>query len=185
MTVAVVNGSECYVPFSCLDTSGNAFTPTSISYQVWDTTNDVEVVPATDRATGADWVLGAAMLMRVAALEAAGVFDERFFVYSEETDLARRVAEKGYGCTVVASARVVHVGGQSTQARFGRAAGQSRWLYLRKHWSPARLTLLFPVLAAVYLWNAVYVLARIARSPRTLRPKLRLWLAHWRARPVP
>ena len=47
MTVAVVNGSECYVPFSCLDTSGNAFTPTSISYQVWDTTNDVEVVPAT------------------------------------------------------------------------------------------------------------------------------------------
>lgn len=46
MTVAVTNGSECYIPFTCQDSAGNAFTPTSISYQVWDTTNDVEVVAA-------------------------------------------------------------------------------------------------------------------------------------------
>lgn len=47
MTVAVTNGSECYVPFSCQDASGNAFTPTSVSYEVWDTTNNVEVVQST------------------------------------------------------------------------------------------------------------------------------------------
>ena len=47
MTVAVINGSECYIPFTCVDTSGNPFTPTSISYQVWDTTNDIEVLTPT------------------------------------------------------------------------------------------------------------------------------------------
>ena len=47
MTIQVVNGSECYAPFSCLDTSGVAFTPSSLSYQVWDRTNRIEVVPPT------------------------------------------------------------------------------------------------------------------------------------------
>ena len=47
MTIAIINGSECYIPFSCLDVNGNAFTPTSIAYQVWDLTNDIEVVPPT------------------------------------------------------------------------------------------------------------------------------------------
>lgn len=45
--IAIVNGSECYVPFACLDATGVAFTPTSISYQVWDTTNNVEIGTAT------------------------------------------------------------------------------------------------------------------------------------------
>ncbi len=45
--IAIVNGSECYVPFACLDTAGVAFTPSSISYQVWDTTNDVLVAGPT------------------------------------------------------------------------------------------------------------------------------------------
>ena len=47
MTIAVLNGSECYAPFSCLDVNGNPFTPTSISYQVWNITNQVQVVPST------------------------------------------------------------------------------------------------------------------------------------------
>lgn len=47
MTIAVLNGSESYVPFNILDTSGNPFTPTSLSYQVWDTTNNLSVVPPT------------------------------------------------------------------------------------------------------------------------------------------
>lgn len=44
--IAITNGSECYVPFSCLDVNGVAFTPSSISYQLWDTTNSIQVVPS-------------------------------------------------------------------------------------------------------------------------------------------
>ena len=50
MSIAILNGSECYVPFSCLDVSGSPFTPTSISYQVWNNTNPnnpIQVVPST------------------------------------------------------------------------------------------------------------------------------------------
>ena len=47
MSIAIVNGSECYVPFSCLDVNGNPFTPTSIAYQVQNATQNVVVVPET------------------------------------------------------------------------------------------------------------------------------------------
>ena len=47
MTIAINNGSECYVQFNCLDVYGNPFTPTSVSYQVFDTTNNLQVVSET------------------------------------------------------------------------------------------------------------------------------------------
>lgn len=47
MNNTITNGSECYAQFKCLDVSGNLFTPTSLSYQVWDTTNNIEIVSAT------------------------------------------------------------------------------------------------------------------------------------------
>ncbi|WKZ29522.1 MAG: glycosyltransferase family 2 protein [Patescibacteria group bacterium] len=37
-----------------------------------------------------DWVEGAAMFVRRAAIDAVGMFDERFFVYFEDTDWCRR-----------------------------------------------------------------------------------------------
>lgn len=46
-SIAIVNGSECYVPVTFADSLGNAYTPTSITYQVWDLTNGIEVVPPT------------------------------------------------------------------------------------------------------------------------------------------
>ena len=38
-----------------------------------------------------DWTSGSFMLARREALESAGFFDERFFIYSEETDLCLRI----------------------------------------------------------------------------------------------
>ncbi len=47
MNIAIINGSECYAPFACLNTTGAPFTPSSLSYQVFDTTNQIQVVPPT------------------------------------------------------------------------------------------------------------------------------------------
>ena len=47
MSIAILNGTECYAPFSCLNTSGAPFTPSTLSYQVTDTTNNILVVPPT------------------------------------------------------------------------------------------------------------------------------------------
>jgi GT2 family glycosyltransferase len=43
-----------------------------------------------------DWVIGACMLLRRAAIEEVGLLDEGFFLYYEDTDLAFRLAESGW-----------------------------------------------------------------------------------------
>jgi GT2 family glycosyltransferase len=67
-----------------------------------------------------DWVVGAAMLARRSALEAVrlpemdGPFDERFFMYSEETDLCKRLKDAGWHILYVPEAVVIHYEAQSS-----------------------------------------------------------------------
>lgn len=61
-----------------------------------------------------DYPLGAAMLLRRSAIEDVGGFDERYFMYSEEVDLARRLAGSGWTRLLAPRAMVIHFGGQST-----------------------------------------------------------------------
>jgi GT2 family glycosyltransferase len=51
-----------------------------------------------------DWIDGGTMLIRAAALERVGVFDERLWGYCEDADLCLRVARAGYGVGVVVDA---------------------------------------------------------------------------------
>jgi hypothetical protein len=46
-TIAIINGSECYVRAGFLDTKGNPYTPTSLTYSVQDLTNGVQVLAPT------------------------------------------------------------------------------------------------------------------------------------------
>jgi N-acetylglucosaminyl-diphospho-decaprenol L-rhamnosyltransferase len=66
-----------------------------------------------------DWVVGAAMLCTREALEAvrdaAGPFDERFFMYSEELDLCLRMKLAGWRVVYVADAVVIHYEGRSSE----------------------------------------------------------------------
>ena len=52
------------------------------------------------------WVTGAAVLLRTAALAESGLFDEGFFLYFEETDLMRRLTERGWQIWHEPTARV-------------------------------------------------------------------------------
>jgi N-acetylglucosaminyl-diphospho-decaprenol L-rhamnosyltransferase len=58
---------------------------------------------------------GACILMRREALDQVGLFDERYFMYSEEMDLFLRLLRAGWTTYWVPTARVVHLGGQSTE----------------------------------------------------------------------
>jgi GT2 family glycosyltransferase len=62
-----------------------------------------------------DWVLGAAMLIRVSMLpRVGGPLDPEYFpAYVEEADLCYRAKLGGYSCRIVHSVRVRHLGGQS------------------------------------------------------------------------
>jgi GT2 family glycosyltransferase len=73
--------------------------------------------PATFRQD-VDWLVGAAILCRRRALEetrtVAGPFDERFFMYSEELDLARRLRGAGWRVLYAPEAVVIHHEGKSS-----------------------------------------------------------------------
>jgi N-acetylglucosaminyl-diphospho-decaprenol L-rhamnosyltransferase len=62
-----------------------------------------------------DWLRGACLMVRREAAVAVGLFDERFFMYSEEVDLCRRIRAAGWRVVYLPSAVVVHHEGQSSQ----------------------------------------------------------------------
>ncbi len=87
-----------------------------------------------------DSVMGAYYLIRRRAFEAAGGFDEHFFMYLEDVDLSCRLRGAGWSIVYLADVQVLHVGcGTSRGAKADRMvyALQSRLRYARKHLSRA------------------------------------------------
>ena len=87
-----------------------------------------------------DWVMGAALLLRREALDAVGLFDEGFFIYSEETDLCRRLRRAGWRTRYFPQVTVVHHESQFSSGIPERRVNEmwrSRHRYWRKHHSPA------------------------------------------------
>jgi N-acetylglucosaminyl-diphospho-decaprenol L-rhamnosyltransferase len=62
-----------------------------------------------------DFALGAALMVRGAAIAAAGLLDEGFFMYAEEVDWCWRIRRAGWPFYCVPSAVVIHHGGASTR----------------------------------------------------------------------
>jgi N-acetylglucosaminyl-diphospho-decaprenol L-rhamnosyltransferase len=65
----------------------------------------------------ADWLSGAALLVRREAADAVGLFDEDFFMFSEEADWLYRFRRAGWKVFFYPEAEVVHVGGATHGGR--------------------------------------------------------------------
>lgn len=105
----------------------------------------------------------AAALYRADAFRAAGGFDERFFCYVEDVDLAFRLRLAGHRCVQVPAATVRHVGGASSgggTSDFARYHGMRNmvWCFVKDMPGPL-LLVLAPLHAAVLL----LLLAKAAR----------------------
>jgi N-acetylglucosaminyl-diphospho-decaprenol L-rhamnosyltransferase len=55
-----------------------------------------------------DWTSGSFLLARREALESSGLFDERFFIYSEETDLCLRIKAAGWEIRHLPTMTILH-----------------------------------------------------------------------------
>jgi len=89
-----------------------------------------------------DWLSGACMLAKRAALTAVQGFDERFFLYWEDADLCRRLRNRGYHVRYVPGATAIHRVGQSSRTARAfaiRAFHDSAYLYYATHVAPTRL----------------------------------------------
>lgn len=90
-------------------------------------------IPAAE--TEVDWVAGASMLLRTAALRESGLFDERFFLYFEETELCLRLRRRGWQTWYVPQSAVAHIGGATTGLKELRRRRVPRyWLDSRYHY---------------------------------------------------
>lgn len=84
-----------------------------------------------------DYALGAALAVRSSALREIGGWDESYRMYSEEIDLAQRLAAADWSRLIEPRARIVHLGGASTgqqPTEMHAALWRSRGLYHRR-WS--------------------------------------------------
>jgi GT2 family glycosyltransferase len=55
-----------------------------------------------------DWLLGSFLFCRASALRDVGMFDERYFLYFEDTDLCRRFANKEWHVVYYPEAKIIH-----------------------------------------------------------------------------
>ena len=84
---------------------------------------------AHDEVFEADWLFGPALLVRREAADAVGLFDESFFMFSEEVDWMTRFRRAGWKVLFFPGAEVVHVGGASHGGRMyvENLRGHLRW----------------------------------------------------------
>jgi len=61
-----------------------------------------------------DYVKGFAMLVDIKKIKNIGKFDENFFLYLEEIDLCKRLAEKGYSVYINQIAKINHLAAKSS-----------------------------------------------------------------------
>jgi GT2 family glycosyltransferase len=136
-------------------------------------TNRFDAVSASDACA---WVSGACLGMRKSTFDAVGGFDDKFFLYSEDEDLCRRIRERGLTICYDPALTLVHeVGGTDIVKR---SAGQLGWgefhkiysglMYLRKYnvssWFSIKMAYTTAVL--LRLIGGLYVMFSPIRSVR-------------------
>jgi N-acetylglucosaminyl-diphospho-decaprenol L-rhamnosyltransferase len=133
-----------------------------------------------DEVREADFVMGACMLVRREAADTVGLFDEDFFMFSEETDWCYRFRQAGWKVLFFPGAEFVHVGGATTSQNWGpmyREQLRGHLRFLAKHGGPREAEQARRLLLSSMRMRAV--LFRGGRG-RTYREAAR-WLAGSRA----
>jgi GT2 family glycosyltransferase/peptidoglycan/xylan/chitin deacetylase (PgdA/CDA1 family) len=89
--------------------------------------------PRYERAGDADWMSGAFLIARASAIAEVGPLDERFFLYSEETDWCYRFRQAGWGVEHLPVATVVHHCGDGSGGALMPQLTHSKMLFAHKH----------------------------------------------------
>jgi len=89
-----------------------------------------------DEAREVDWLFGACLLVRRDAADEVGLFDEDFFMFSEETDWLYRFHQAGWSVYFYPGAEVVHVGGASHGGALFAENVRGHLRFLAKHRGP-------------------------------------------------
>ncbi len=89
-----------------------------------------------DEVCEADWLYGAVLLVRRDATDSVGLFDEDFFLFSEEVDWCYRFHQAGWRVLFYPGAEAVHVGGASHGGRLYTENLRGHLRFFAKHHGP-------------------------------------------------
>jgi hypothetical protein len=124
-----------------------------------------------------DWLVGACLCVRRTAIEQIGLFDERFFMYSEELDWCRRMRMAGWRVAYVPTAEVLHLEGGSSRhdlAARDRRFQTSKLAYAAKWHGPFVAGPLRAYLVLEYVARAAEEGAKLAMGSRRQERRDRL-----------
>jgi GT2 family glycosyltransferase len=126
---------------------------------------------AYDQPRRVDLAIGAALAIRRTAIEAIGAFDERFFLYHEEVDFAKRAAQAGWETWFVPASEAVHEGMGSARGQYNveKRKQNSRRKYWLKHHGRGWYYGLVAALVARYVLYAGLLTAVVLIARRLLR----------------
>jgi hypothetical protein len=137
--------------------------------------------PRTDYETSSevDAVSGAAFAIRRAVFEELGGFDDRFFMYVEDTDLSLRARLAGYRCLYVAEAVVRHDYQLSYSPGKAFYLDRNRHLMLLKNLSRTTYLRLLPglLISELVTWGFL-----LLKGPRYWGVKLHVYRWFWKHR---
>ncbi len=124
-----------------------------------------------DRERRVDLAIGAALAIRRALIAEIGPFDERFFLYHEEVDFAKRAADAGWETWFVPASEAVHEGMGSAKGQYsveGRKQKSRRTYWIKHHgvvWYAA-LVVALVLRYVLYLAVAIAMVAGVRRMAR-------------------
>ena len=128
-----------------------------------------------EREGQCDWVSGSLMLARRAAVNDAGRMDERYFLFSEETDLCLGIRTAGWEVRYVPDMTILHYFGKNGYSeRLIAQEAYARRQYLFKHAGIVRRALSVAALALFYARRA---LASPGRGDRARSKRAAAWEA--------
>lgn len=119
-----------------------------------------------------DWAQSSALMVRREAAAEIGYMDPAFFVYYDECDFAKRLAEAGWHSLYVPAAQAVHHDQLSTDLAKGLPRivefHRNRDLYMRKHHGRVAALAVRGLTAWTYALRALAATVLPGRSPRIM-----------------
>jgi N-acetylglucosaminyl-diphospho-decaprenol L-rhamnosyltransferase len=126
------------------------------------------------RGRDVDWLSGAMVFLRRAAVDSVGGWDERYFMYMEDVDLCWRLRRMGWRIAYEPGGEALHVQGASTAARPYRMIAEhhkSVYRFANRRWRGTRRLLLLPA-AAFLAGRALLEMAAQALRTRAEVPRV-------------
>lgn len=111
-----------------------------------------------------DFVLGAALMVRGAAIRQVGLLDDDYFMYCEEMDWCLRLGKAGWRVSALPTAHITHLEGQSSrQVRWDafERLWRSRFRFYQKHRVHYPYGFLF--FLRLLIWIGLWMRAALAR----------------------